>query len=110
MTNNGADELTENEPQYLPHPIDTVGITLTAEILALTEKLAEHAHEIWAQQRLKDGWKFGPARNDERKEHPCLVPYANLPDSEKQYDRNAAIDTLKAIVALGYEIVGPSEQ
>ncbi len=79
-------------------------MTLSPEVLELTEKLAEHAHDIWAQQRLSDGWTYGPERDDNKKHHPCLVPYADLPDSEKQYDRNAALDTLKAIVALGYEI------
>jgi len=84
--------------------MDTAHVTLSSEVLELTEKLAEHAHDIWAQQRLSDGWTYGPERDDNKKHHPCLVPYADLPDSEKQYDRNAALDTLKAIVALGYEI------
>jgi hypothetical protein len=72
--------------------------------LELTERLAENAHDIWAQQRLTEGWTYGPERNDKQKNHPCLIPYADLPDSEKQYDRNAALETLKAIVALGYRI------
>lgn len=94
--------------QYSPQPIDTSDIQLTPGILDLTEKLAEHAHEIWAQQRIKDGWTYGPERSDERKETPCLIPYEDLPDSEKQYDRNAALDTLKAIMALGYNITRPN--
>jgi hypothetical protein len=89
---------------YHPRPIDTSAVELSPEILALTERLAENAHEIWAAGRLAEGWTFGPQRDDARKQHPCLVPYADLPDSEKQYDRNAAMETLKAIVALGYRI------
>ena len=89
---------------YQPQPIDTSGVTLTPEILELTERLAENAHDIWARQRLSEGWKFGPERSDPRKETPCVVAYPELPDSEKQYDRNAALETLKAIVALGYRI------
>ncbi len=91
-------------PSYVPRPIDTSGVELAPEILELTEKLAEHAHEIWARQRLLDGWTRGPERNDSKKQHPCLIPYSDLSESEKQYDRNAALDTLKAITALGYEI------
>lgn len=91
-------------PSYTPRPIDTSGVTLSPEILELTERLAEHAHEIWARQRLQDGWTHGPKRDDAEKKHPCLVPYADLTESEKQYDRNAAIDTLKAVLSLGYEI------
>lgn len=92
---------------YTPRPIDTSTTTLAPELSALTERLAEHAHDIWAQQRLTDGWKHGPKRDDSAKEHPCLVPYAQLPETEKQYDRQMAIGTLKAIVALGYRIAKP---
>ena len=90
---------------YQPKPIDTSSVTLTDEILKLTELLAENAHDNWARQRLAEGWRYGPERNDERKENPDLVPYGQLPDSEKEYDRSAALETLKAIVSLGYRIV-----
>jgi ryanodine receptor 2 len=90
--------------RYDPKPIDTGSVVLTADILALTERLAENAHDIWARQRLGDGWTFGPQRDDKTKKHPCLIPYADLPESEKEYDRSAAMHTLKAIVALGYRI------
>ena len=53
---------------------------------------------------LGDGWTYGAERNDPQKKHPCLIPYDQLPDSEKEYDRNAAMETLKAIIALGYRI------
>jgi ryanodine receptor 2 len=77
---------------------------LPAEIRELTEQLAENTHETWASKRMGEGWRWGPRRDDTKKEHPCLVPYADLPESEKDYDRSAAIETLKVIVALGYRI------
>ena len=89
---------------YTPKPIDTTSVNLNADILELTERLAEHAHDIWAVQRIGEGWSYGSARDDVNKKHPCLKPYDELPDSEKQYDRNAALETLKAILALGYSI------
>ncbi len=89
---------------YQPQGIDTARVDLSKEILALTERLAENAHDIWARQRMQDGWQYGASRNDEKKEHPCLVPYDQLPESEKQYDRQTAMESLKAIVALGYRI------
>ncbi len=89
---------------YEPGPIDTSSVALTEDLLQLTERLAENAHDIWARQRLREGWCYGPRRDDAKKEHPCLVPYAGLPESEKEYDRNAALETLKAIMALGYRI------
>lgn len=90
---------------YQPKPIDTSAVKLNGDILALTELLAKHAHEVWAEERLRLGWRLGPRRDDGRREHPCLVPYEELPDSEKQLDRNAALETLKAIIALGYRIL-----
>lgn len=89
---------------YTPKPIDTSSIVLTGDILELTEQLAENAHEHWAQERIQQGWTYGKERNDEKKEHPCLVPYDQLSDDEKKFDRLTAMETLKAIVALGYHI------
>ena len=89
---------------YIPRPIDTSGIVLTKDILDLTELLAENTHDTWAVQRLREGWCYGPKRDDARKEHPCLIPYKELPESEKEYDRNTAMETIKAIIALGYRI------
>jgi len=82
-------------------------VALSPDILELTEQLARNAHEVWARERIAQGWRFGPERNDGRKEHPCLVPYEALPDSEKVYDRQAALETLKAIQALGYRVLKP---
>ncbi len=90
---------------YQPKPIDTEGVALPQELLPLTERLAENAHDLWAAQRLAQGWSYGPQRDDKAKKHPCLVPYNELPESEKEYDRVAALGTLKAILKLGYRIV-----
>jgi hypothetical protein len=92
---------------YQPKPISTEGMELPRELLPLTERLAENAHDLWAAQRLAQGWHYGLKRDDTQKLHPCLVPYAELPDSEKEYDRIAALGTLKAILKLGYRIVPP---
>jgi ryanodine receptor 2 len=89
---------------YIPKPIDTSRVTLPPEIGELTEQLAENAHDHWAAQRLADGWTYGLTRDDLNKKHPCLVAYTELTDSEKRYDRLTAMETLKAIMALGYRI------
>ena len=90
--------------EYIPKPIDTKDIEINPQILELTEMLAKNAHDVWAKQRMDDGWQYGLKRDDKKKEHPCLVSYEELPESEKQYDRNAAIETIKVIVSLGYKI------
>ena len=89
---------------YSPKPIDVSQVALTQDILDLTEQLARNGHDIWAQKRLAEGWRVGPQRDEQRKQHPCLVAYEGLPESEKQYDRHMALATLQAIVALGYRI------
>ena len=89
---------------YTPNPIDTSKIDLPEELVELTEKIAENVHENWSAGRIKEGWTYGESRNDALKTTPCLVPYSELSDSEKEYDRVTAIQTLKLIVALGYKI------
>jgi RyR domain-containing protein len=93
---------------YEPQPLDTAGIELPPSLVALTEKLAENAHDHWARERIAQGWQFGPQRDDTRKQHPCLLPYDRLPESERVFDRRTAVETLKAIMALGYRILPPS--
>lgn len=89
---------------YEPNPIDTGDVVLSGDLTDLTEKIAENVHEVWAAGRIKDGWSYGAVRNDERKETPCLVPYSELPEEEKAYDRSTAMETLKLIVKMGYQI------
>ena len=89
---------------YIPKPIDTSNIKLSEDLLALTEKIAENVHDVWAAGRIKEGWKYGPVRDDLKKETPCLIPYSELPESEKEYDRNTALETVKTIISLGYSI------
>jgi len=92
---------------YSSKPIDTSNVTLPVDLIRLTDHLAEHNHQAWAARRASEGWTYGPLRDDTAKKHPGLIPYADLPEFEKEYDRTAAIETLKAIVALGYRIEKP---
>lgn len=90
--------------EYTPSPADTSGVVLPEGLETLVESLAENVHEVWAKSRMDQGWSYGPERNDALKQHPGLVPYADLPEAEKDYDRNTALGTLKLIVGLGYRI------
>lgn len=89
---------------YKPSPVNTEDVELSQDLLNLTEQIAKNVHEVWAEQRLKEGWTYGPVKDDLKKTTPCLVPYEELPDSEKAYDRNTAIGTLKLVCKLGYKI------
>lgn len=92
---------------YIPQPMDTDDIELPAELQKLSEELARNVHEVWSANRRADGWSYGPVRNDEKKQHPCMVPYDELPEREKDYDRSTSLETLKFILKSGFSIVGP---
>lgn len=89
---------------YSPKPIDTSDVVLPQELAPLVEKMAKNVHEVWAQSRMSQGWTYGKVRNDEQKKHPCLIPYEELPEEEKEYDRNTALETLKLITKSGFNI------
>lgn len=89
---------------YNPRPVDTSDVTLPKELLALSEKIAENVHDVWAAGRIAEGWVYGEKKDAERKTTPLLIPYDELPESEKDYDRNTAFETLKLIVKMGYTI------
>lgn len=89
---------------YVPQPMDISDVQLPDELSELVEKLAKNVHDVWAQSRIKQGWTYGLERNDDLKHHPCLVPYEDLPEIEKAYDRDTALSTLKFIVKAGFKI------
>lgn len=93
-----------SKKNYIPKAIDTTDVVLSEDILKLAEKIASNVHEVWAEGRYEEGWTYGEVRDDMRKETPCMVSYEDLPESEKEYDRNTAMETLKLIVKLGYRI------
>lgn len=95
---------------YTPNSIDTSRVDLPKELRRLIEKLAENNHDLWAQKRIAEGWTYGPERDDRKRTHPDLLPYSDLPESEKEYDRITATEVLKVITALGYKIYSPPKR
>lgn len=98
-------QVLQSVEDYEPQPINLGDITLTDELLELREAIAENAHDVWADARIKEGWTYGPERDDACKKHPDLIPYSALPDSEKEYDRLMALDTIKLVKKLGFDLV-----
>lgn len=90
---------------YTPLPVNTKDIVLPRELNELVEAMAENIHEVWALNRINQGWSYGQKRNDSLKQHPCLIPYQELSNEEKLYDRDSAVETLKLIIKLGFKIV-----
>lgn len=92
------------DSNYTPQPVDTSDVRLPAELDELVEKIAKNVHEVWAQSRMEQGWTYGDERSDELRHHPCLIPYEELPEIEKDYDRDTALGTLKLICKFGFKI------
>ena len=99
---NVSNDMKEQKDQTYPFNISD--IKLSSELEFLIELMAKNVHETWAETRISQGWTYGEQRDDEKKTHPCLVPYEELSEEEKEYDRNTAISTLKFIMKLGYKI------
>lgn len=93
-----------NKKKYIPQPIDTSDVKLPENLEMLVEQMSKNVHEVWAETRISQGWTFGEKRNDDLKTHPCLIPYEELPEEEREYDRNTSIGTLKLIMKLGFKI------
>lgn len=108
LSSNYMISASEEANGYNPQPINVEDIDLDADLEDLTEAIAENAHDIWARARMDEGWTYGSIRDDEKKQHPDLVPYAQLPDSEKEYDRIMAMNTLRLVRRLGFDITKQS--
>ena len=104
MTDNQKRQEMTNQKKYIPQPIDTSEVVLPEELEQLVEQMSKNVHEVWAATRISQGWTYGEQRNDELKTHPCLVPYEELPEEEREYDRNTSVGTLKLIMKLGFKI------
>ena len=96
--------MKENKLDYIPEPMDLSSVDLPESLIQLSERIAENVHEVWAKARMDEGWTYGGKRDDIHKKRPCLVPYDELPEEEKEYDRNTAMNTIKMVKKLGFRI------
>lgn len=94
---------------YIPKPLDTSNVILPDGMAELTEALSKNVHEVWAACRMADGWKYGPVRDEAKKQHSCLVPYEDLSEEEKDFDRATALGTIKYILSKGFSIMKKEE-
>ena len=89
---------------YIPNPVGSDSEPLPAGLYALAEAMARNVHDVWMRGRIAQGWVYGPQRDDEKKTHPCIVPYDQLSETEKDYDRRTSQETLRFILRQGYKI------
>ncbi|KAE8585795.1 hypothetical protein XENTR_v10021457 [Xenopus tropicalis] len=89
---------------FVPCPVDTVQIVLPPHLERIREKLAENIHELWALTRIEQGWTYGTVRDDNKRLHPCLLDFHNLPEPERNYNLQMSGETLKTLLALGCHV------
>ena len=90
--------------EYIANPADLDSVQLPENILALREYIAENVHEDWSHQRMAEGYVYAEKTDEKNKTNKDLVPYCELLDSEKQYDRDMAYNTLRMLYKMGYVI------
>jgi len=104
LEKHGSGDREKDIENYDPQPVDTSAVELDEKLMELSEALAENTHEVWSKGRMQGGWEYGEIRDDKHKKHPDLVPYCELSEGEKEYDRKMSMQTLKLIKLLGYKI------
>lgn len=59
-------------------------------------------HDSWLKEKEADGWKYGPVKNAETKEHPCYVPYEELPPQQQAKDHlfKGVVESLREYIAI----------
>ncbi|XP_053238596.1 ryanodine receptor 2 isoform X17 [Podarcis raffonei] len=93
-----------SQAAFTPVPVDTSQIVLPPHLERIREKLAENIHELWVMNKIELGWQYGPVRDDNKRQHPCLVEFAKLPEQERNYNLQMSLETLKTLLALGCHV------
>ncbi len=91
--------------EYIPRPVDTSDVEVSDEILEIAELMARNTHEIWSKGRMDEGWVYGEKQDREQKTHPSLVPYDELSEEEKDFDRRTSLGALKFLLKMGFKII-----
>uniref|UniRef100_A0A8C4H2A4 Ryanodine receptor 3 n=1 Tax=Dicentrarchus labrax TaxID=13489 RepID=A0A8C4H2A4_DICLA len=93
-----------SQASFIPTPVDTSQIVLPPHLDNVRDKLAENIHELWGMNKIELGWTYGKIRDDNKRQHPCLVDFAKLPETERNYNVQMSSETLKTLLALGCHV------
>ncbi|XP_034049809.1 ryanodine receptor 2 isoform X2 [Thalassophryne amazonica] len=96
--------VTLSQAAFTPTPVDTSQIVLPPHLERIREKLAENIHELWVMNKIELGWTYGSVRDDNKRQHPCLVEFFRLPEQERSYNLQMSLETLKTLLALGCHV------
>ncbi|XP_049339322.1 ryanodine receptor 3 isoform X1 [Astyanax mexicanus] len=93
-----------SQASFIPIPVNTAEIVLPPHLENVRDKLAENIHELWGMNKIELGWTYGKIRDDNKRQHPCLVDFSKLPETEKNYNLQMSTETLKTLLALGCHV------
>lgn len=95
--------------EYNPQPLDVSSVNINPELMELIDLIAENAHDIWAMDKFKDGFRYAPADKDGKEKdgsfNHYLLPYEMLSKEDKEPDRKMALQTIRLVKRLGYRLV-----
>ena len=93
---------------YKPQPLDLSAVALTSKLDELVEQLAENTHNIWARERIQQGWTYGLNEDPDLNRSPHLVSYSNVDEAIKKANRDTASETVRTLLVYGYILEPPS--
>ncbi|XP_029705792.1 ryanodine receptor 3 isoform X9 [Takifugu rubripes] len=93
-----------SQSSFIPTPVDTSQVVLPTHLDNVRDKLAENIHELWGMNKIELGWTYGKIRDDNKRQHPCLVDFVKLPETERNYNLQMSSETLKTLLALGCHV------
>ncbi|XP_030299704.1 ryanodine receptor 3 isoform X4 [Sparus aurata] len=94
-----------SQASFIPTPVETGQVVMPLHLEKVRDKLAENIHELWGMNKIELGWSYGKIRDDNKRQHPCLVDFSKLPETEKNYNLQMSTETLKTLLALGCRVV-----
>ncbi|XP_062134846.1 ryanodine receptor isoform X8 [Drosophila sulfurigaster albostrigata] len=93
---------------YKPAPLDLSAVTLTPKLEELVDQLAENTHNLWARERIQQGWTYGLNEDSENHRSPHLVPYSKVDEAIKKANRDTASETVRTLLVYGYVLDPPT--
>ncbi|KAL1257353.1 hypothetical protein QQF64_010597, partial [Cirrhinus molitorella] len=94
-----------SQTSFIPKPVDTSQIKMPPQLEKVRDRLAENIHELWGMNKIELGWSYGKIREDNKRQHPCLVDFSKLPETERNYNLQMSTETLKTLLALGCHVL-----
>ncbi|XDC62019.1 hypothetical protein R6Z07M_013201 [Ovis aries] len=95
---------------YKPAPLDLSHVRLTPAQTTLVDRLAENGHNVWARDRVAQGWSYSAVQDIPARRNPRLVPYRLLDEATKRSNRDSLCQAVRTLLGYGYNIEPPDQE